>query len=114
MCIAHPLTQFAQFAHCANFKLTANRAVKLDSYPLPRAQDIFAQLSGGQVFSTLDLAQAYNQVVVHEESRDVLTVNTPKGLLRYSRLPFGINSAVSLFQREIEKVLHDLDGGLPG
>ena len=95
---------------CANFKLTANRAVKLDSYPLPRAQDIFAQLSGGQVFSTLDLAQAYNQMVVHEDSREVLTVNTSKGLLRYSRLPFGINSAVSLFQREIEQILRDVPG----
>ena len=95
---------------CANFKLTANRAVKCDTYPLPLAQDIFARLAGGKIFSTLDLAQAYNQVVVHEDSRDVLTVNTPKGLMRYSRLPFGINSAVSLFQREIEQVLGDVPG----
>ena len=97
---------------CANFKLTANRAVKLDTYPLPRTQDIFAQLSGGQIFSTLDLAQAYNQVIVHEESREVLTVNTSKGLMRFSRLPFGLNSAVSLFQREIEKVLHGVPGAV--
>ncbi|XP_043216468.1 uncharacterized protein K02A2.6-like isoform X5 [Amphibalanus amphitrite] len=95
---------------CANLKLTANKAVKCDTYPLPRAQDIFAQLAGGRVFTTLDLAQAYNQVIVHEDSRDVLTVNTPKGLMRYSRLPFGLNSAVSLFQREIERVLRDLPG----
>ena len=40
----------------------------------------------------------------------MLIVNTSKGLMRYSRLPFGINSAVSLFQREIEQVLR----GVPG
>ena len=51
---------------CANFKLTDNRAVILDKYPLPRAQDIFASLAGGRVFSTIDLAQAYNQIVVDE------------------------------------------------
>ena len=93
---------------CANFKLTANRAVRLDRYPLPKVEDLFATLGGHSLFSKIDLAQAYNQLRVHEASRDVLTINTSRGLLQYSRLPFGVNCAGGLFQREIEKVLRGI------
>ena len=90
---------------CANFKLTANRAVKLDQYPLPLVEDIFAQLSGGVVFSKIDLAQAYNQIPIHKDSRDILTISTAKGPMSYARLPFGVSAGPGIFQREIEKVL---------
>ena len=92
---------------CANFKLTANRAVKLDQYPLPLVEDIFAQLAGGVIFSKIDLAQAYNQIAIHKDSRDILTItfSTAKGPMSYARLPFGISAGPGIFQREIEKVL---------
>ena len=95
---------------CGNFKLTANRAIRVDKYPLPRIEDIFGSLAGGKVFTKLDLSQAYQQCVVDEECRDVLTINTHLGPLRYRRLAFGVNSAVALFQREMEKLLN----GMPG
>ncbi|XP_043242773.1 uncharacterized protein K02A2.6-like isoform X6 [Amphibalanus amphitrite] len=95
---------------CGNFKLTANRAIRVDKYPLPRIEDLFASLAGGKVFTKLDLSQAYQQCVVDEDCRDVLTINTHLGPLRYRRLGFGVNSAVALFQREMEKLLN----GMPG
>ncbi|XP_043229828.1 uncharacterized protein K02A2.6-like [Amphibalanus amphitrite] len=95
---------------CANFKLTANTAVRMDRYPLPKTEDMLSSLSGKNIFSKLDLAQAYNQLVVHEESREILTINTSRGLLRYSRIPFGVNVASGVFQREMEKLL----AGIPG
>ncbi len=33
---------------CGNFKLTVNQGSKLDRYPIPRIEDLFAKLSGGQ------------------------------------------------------------------
>ena len=90
--------------------MTANKAVRVDKYPLPRIEEIFSRLSSGKVFSKLDLSQAYQQVVVHESCRDVLTINTHLGLLRYRRLAFGVNSAVSLFQREMENLLGNMSG----
>ena len=65
---------------CGNFKQTVNKALPVDRYPLPKGEDLFATLSGGQIFSKLDLSQAYQQVVLEDASRDLVTINTQKGL----------------------------------
>ncbi|BHF64516.1 hypothetical protein SprV_0200752100 [Sparganum proliferum] len=74
---------------CGDYKLTINSATKLNPYPLPRIEDLYASLAGGHQFTTLDLKHAYNQVVLDTESRDATTINTHRGLFRYKRLPFG-------------------------
>ena len=53
---------------CGDYKLTVNKATKPDSYPIPRIQDLFARLSGGQKFSKLDIAHAYQQIPLQEDS----------------------------------------------
>ena len=35
---------------CGDFKQTVNSASKVDCYPLPKAEDIFATLAGRKVF----------------------------------------------------------------
>ena len=47
---------------CGDYKVTVNRVAKVDSYPLPRIDDLFALLAGGKLFSKLDLALAYQQI----------------------------------------------------
>ena len=93
---------------CGDFKQTVNRAAKLDRYPIPKIEDLFASLSGGQKFSKLDLSQAYNQIVLDEESRKYVVINTHKGLYRFNRLPFGVASAPGIFQRVMENLLRDI------
>ncbi len=77
--------------------VTVNRATEMDIYPLPRIEDMFASLAGGTVFTTLDLAHTYQQVVLDEELKVVTTINTHKGLYQSNRLPFGVASAPSMF-----------------
>ena len=91
-------------------KVTVNKVIKLDTYPLPFVDEHFANLSGGVSFSKLDLSQAYHQLPLDEESRKFTTVNTPSGLYNYLRLPYGISSAVGIFQRIIESILKNIDG----
>ena len=95
---------------CGDFKLTVNQASKLDRYPIPRIEDLFAKLAGGQSFTKLDMSQAYQQILLDDDSRSLVVINTQRGLYRYNRLPFGVSSAPGIFQRVMESLL----GSIPG
>ena len=95
---------------CGDYKITINQVCRVDPYPLPRIEDIFAELRGGQKFSKIDLHSAYSQIPVHEKFQEYLTVNTHLGLFRVKRLPFGVDAAVGIFQRIIRNVLRGLEG----
>ena len=94
---------------CGNYKTNVNPQLKTVSPPNINIDDILADLAGGVKFSKLDLANAYNQMEVSEESREYLTIATRIGLFRQNRLVFGI-TAPAIWQNAIEKVLQ----GLPG
>ena len=95
---------------CGDYKITANQAVRVDSYPLPKPEDLFAKLAGGTIFSKLDMSQAYLQLELDEDSKEITTINTLRGLFRYNRLCFGISTAPGIFQRTVENLLKDVDG----
>ncbi len=76
-----------------------NKAAVVDSYPLPLIEDILSELRGAVLFSTLDLKHAYHQVELHTESPDLTVFVTHDGLYRYKRVPYGLSSAPSAFQK---------------
>ena len=90
---------------CGDFSVTVNPESKLDRYPIPKPEDLFAKLANGKRFSTLDLSHAYQQVPLEVESRKYVVVNTLRGLFQYTRLPFRISSATGIFQRVMENLL---------
>ena len=53
---------------CGDFKVTINPQLRVDQYPLPKAEDLFAMLAGGKRFTKLDLSQAYLQLELHPAS----------------------------------------------
>ena len=93
---------------CGDFKVTINPVLCVEKYPIPRIEDLFASLAGGQHFSKLDLSHAYLQMPVEEKSRKYLTITTSKGLFCYNRLAFGITSSPAIFQRAMDHVLQGL------
>ena len=54
---------------CGDYKLTVNKAARLDTYPIPTLDDLFSGLSGCSMFSKLDMSQAYAQLCLDEESK---------------------------------------------
>ena len=78
---------------CGDYKITVNQATNTENYPIPRIEDLLASLAGGTTFSKLDLAHAYQQVMLDEESKEIVTINTHKDLYKVNRLPFGVASA---------------------
>ena len=95
---------------CGDYKLTVNQVATTNIYPLPKIEDLLATLAGGKKFSKLDLANAYLQIPLQEDSKKLVVINTHKGLFRYNRLPFGVSAAPSIFQRTMEVLLQGLAG----
>ena len=91
-------------------KITVNTELQAEQYPLPRIEEIFANLAGGQKFSKIDLRQAYHQIEMEEDSKKYVTINTHMGLFQYKRLVFGITSAPAIWQRTIDQVLEGTSG----
>ena len=97
---------------CGDYKLTANKVIKLDTYPIPKPEDLFRSLAGGKIFSKLDMSQAYCRLKLAESAKDLTIINTHRGLFRYNRLCFGISSAPGIFQRSMEQLMQGLPGTL--
>ena len=57
---------------CGDYKLTVNQVASLEKYPLPLIEDMILSLGKGKVFTKLDLANAYLQVELEQESKKSL------------------------------------------
>ena len=52
-----------------------NPVSKLDTYPIPKIEDLFATIQRGNCFYKLDLSQAYQQLPLDEESKNYIVIN---------------------------------------
>ena len=95
---------------CGDYKITINSALDVPEHRMPAADDLFTQLNEGEKFTKLDLSSAYQQVLLDEESRQYVTINTHLGLYRYTRLPFGVVSSPAIFQKIVDSVMSGLEG----
>lgn len=93
---------------CIDCKVSINKFVQTDHYPLPKIDEIFASFGNCACFCVLDLSGAYQQVKVSEKFQEYLTINTHKGLYRCTRHPFGLSSAPALFQSIIDQILQGI------
>ncbi|CAM1293791.1 Uncharacterised protein r2_g306 [Pycnogonum litorale] len=93
---------------CADYTNSVAGKIDVEAYPLPHPDDL-SSLAGNSVFSKLDLRTCYEQFALDDKSKEVLTVNTIKGLMRYERLPYGISSAPAIVQRAMEDILKGLN-----
>ncbi|VDO43402.1 unnamed protein product [Haemonchus placei] len=82
----------------------------LHQHPLPTPNDVFTEVKGSTTFTQIDFANAYFQIKVDDEAKELLTINTHRGLLSYNRLPFDVKSALSIFQRITDSMIYKLEG----
>ena len=62
------------------------------------------------MFSIIDLKQAFLQLPLHPSSRHLTTFITHDGLFRHKRVPFGLASAPSVFQKIMTELLSCVEG----
>ena len=97
---------------CVDFKVHINKKIKFDSYPIPNPETMFAKLKNARLIAKVDLTQAYNQIELDQNAKNLSVINTTKGLYKVQRLQMGMKNASVIFQRTMEQIFRDLKGVL--
>ncbi|MDI9312425.1 MAG: RNase H-like domain-containing protein [Limnohabitans sp.] len=92
---------------CVDFR-KINMITKRISYPLPRMDHSLMALKEAKIFSSLDMCNAYHQLPLEDNSKEITSFITNDGLYQYKRLPFGWKSAGPIFQSFMDVVLANL------
>ncbi len=95
-----------EYRFCVDYK-RLNSVTKRDMYPLPRMDNVLANLQGATVFSALDLASGFYHIEVEEGDKEKLAFRSEHGLFEFNVLPFGVSNGPSTFQRAMDYVLRD-------
>ena len=96
-----------KFSICEDYKVMINPILEIDQHPLPKLEELFATLAGGTNF-TLDLSQAYTQIMLDDTTSQHVSINTHKGVYKYTPLPYGVASSPAFFQKMMEPVLQGI------
>ena len=95
---------------CAEYKITPNFNIEDVIYPLPRIEESFTDLSGGDKYTRIDLSTAYTQLKVLDKTSYLLAWSIHRGIYRVNRLAFGVKPASAIFQKIMEKTLQGKKG----
>lgn len=80
-----------------------------DAYALPNLEESFSALAGSQWFSVLDLKSGYYQIEMCETDKPKTAFVCPFGFYEFNHMPQGITSALSTFQRVMEKCMANIN-----
>ncbi|GBG62902.1 hypothetical protein CBR_g34274 [Chara braunii] len=79
-----------------------------NSYPMPRADDLFDRLSGHHFFTMIDLRSGYHQIRVAEEDQPKTAFRSRFGHYEFTVMPFGLRNAPTTFQTAMNTMFQDL------
>ena len=89
---------------CVDYR-ALNAVTYKDIYPLPHVIDTcLGSMDGATWFNTLDLLSGYHNIPICQQDRDKTAFITPRGCFRYKVFPFGLTTAISVFQRLMDLV----------
>ncbi|XP_068225001.1 uncharacterized protein, partial [Palaemon carinicauda] len=98
----------ASYRMCIDFR-QLNAATVFDCEPIPTIDENLDKFSNCKYLSEIDLAKAYYQVPMEESCRKYTAFSTNRGLFQFKRMPFGLSTACSTYNRLMRQVLKNLD-----
>lgn len=94
---------------CGDFSATVNQFLEPVNSLLPSIDEVISSVGSASVFSKLDLANAFLQIPLDNESKKYTTISTSEGLFTYNYLPFGLCVSSGIFQAYMSKILNGID-----
>ena len=80
------------------------------NYTLPSVAQVLGQMPESKVFAKLNANSGFHQIKLSPDSQLLTTFISPFGHYCYEKLPFRINSAPEHNQKQLQKVVGDLEG----
>lgn len=87
-----------------------NAVTIADRYPVPEINDVLSNLGGNEYFTVLDLKSGFHQIPLKMEDMEKTAFSVNNGKYEYTRLPFGLKNAPSIFQRTLDDILREFIG----
>ena len=78
-----------------DYKITVNKCTNLDSYPIPKIEDLYTKLGQGRKLTKLDLRSTFLQVPLQKDPKKFLRINTPCALYQFNHLSLESNLPLS-------------------
>jgi len=95
------------FRCCIDYR-QLNSVTTKDAYPFPCIDSCLDTMSEAKWFSTIDLKSSYHQVRMAPEDSDKTAFICPRGMYRFTTMPFGLCNAGATFQRLMDVVMSGL------
>ena len=84
------------------------RNLLLTHTPCPHISDILERQGRRQLWSIIDLKDAFSQIPLHKDSSDLAATYTPLRVLRPNCMPHGLKNTPDVWQRMMEWFLGDM------
>lgn len=78
-----------------------------DRYPIPEINEVLANLGRNEWFSIIDLKSGFHQIPLKESDIEKTAFSVNNGKFEFTRLPFGLKNAPSIFQRALDDILRE-------
>ena len=85
-----------------------NHHLATDICLIPRLEELIESAAENRNYATVDMKDAYHQVMLEKDSRDVTTFSEGVALYRLKRLPFGLSCSPAIFSRQMSHMLAPL------
>ena len=87
-----------------------NKAIRREHHVIPTLEEILPKLAGAKFFSIVDAKCGSWNVNLDLESSYLTTFNSPFGLYRFLRMPFGLKMSQDVFQAKIDQTFEGCSG----
>lgn len=78
-----------------------------DKYPIPEISEVLSQLGQSKCFSVIDLKSGFHQIPLRDADIEKTAFSVNNGKYEFTRLPFGLKNAPSIFQRALDDILRE-------